>query len=45
MMKCILPVGSDLLSRMFVSGRTYPKECKTARIDVDRATAEAVRRW
>lgn len=45
MMKCILPVGSDLLSRMFVSGRTYPKECKAARIDVDRATAEAVRRW
>ena len=45
MMKRILPVGYNLLSRMFVSGRKYPGECKAARIDVDRATAEAVRRW
>ena len=45
MMERILPVGSGLLPRMFVSGKKYPKECKAARIDVDRATAEAVRRW
>ena len=45
MMKYILPVGCDLLSKAFVSGRKYPRECKAARIDVDRATAEAVRRW
>lgn len=45
MMRRILPVGCDLLSKAFVSGRKYPRECKAARIDVDRATAEAVRRW
>ena len=45
MMKQILPVGYNLLSRVFVSGRNYPGECRAARMDVDRATAEAVRRW
>ena len=43
--KTILPVGGDLLTRVFAAGRKFPKECKAARIDIDRRVTQAVDAW
>ena len=45
MVKTILPVGGDLLTRVFAAGRKFPKECKAARIDIDRRVTQAVNAW
>lgn len=45
MVKTILPVGGDLLTRVFAAGRKFPKECKAARIDIDRRITQAVDAW
>ena len=45
MVKTILPVGGDLLTRVFAAGRKFPKECKAARIDIDRRITRAVDAW
>ena len=45
MLKTILPVGGDLLTRVFAAGRKFPKECKAARIDIDRRVTQAVDAW
>lgn len=45
MVKTILPVGGDLLTRVFDAGRKFPKECKAARIDIDRRVTQAVDVW
>ena len=45
MVKTILPVGGDLLTRVFAAGRKFPKECKAARIDIDRRITQAVNAW
>lgn len=45
MVKTILPVGGDLLTRVFDAGRKFPKECKAARIDIDRCITQAVDVW
>ena len=45
MVKTILPVGGDLLTRVFAAGRKFPKECKVARIDIDRRVTQAVDAW
>lgn len=45
MVKTILPVGGDLLTRVFDAGRKFPKECKAARIDIDRRITQAVDVW
>ena len=45
MVKTILPVGGDLLTRVFAAGRKFPKECKAARIDIDRRVTQAVDAW
>lgn len=46
MLKIMLPVGSTLLVRLaFRAGRSYPKECKAARIDIDRQLSKIIRRW
>ncbi len=45
MVKTILPVGGDLLTRVFAVGRKFPKECKAARIDIDRRITQAVDVW
>lgn len=46
MMKIMLPVGSGLLVRLaFQAGRKYPKECRAARIDIDRTLAGIIRGW
>ena len=45
MVKTILPAGGDLLTRVFAAGRKFPKECKAARIDIDRRVIQAVDAW
>lgn len=45
MVKTILPVGGDLFTRVFAAGRKFPKECKAARIDIDRRVTQAVDAW
>lgn len=45
MVKTILPVGGDLLTRVFAAGRKFPKECKAAQIDIDRRVTQAVDAW
>lgn len=45
MVSCILPVGTDLISAVFRAGRDYPKECRRARIDIDRRITAAIKAW
>ena len=45
MMKTILPVGGSLLVKVFATGRKYPKECKAARIDIDKRVTNAIVQW
>lgn len=45
MMKIMVPVLGDLISRLFVSGRKHPKECKEARIDVEKKVRKIVVDW
>ena len=46
MLKIMLPVGSGLLIRLaFQAGRKYPKECKAARMDIDRRLSKIIRTW
>lgn len=42
----MLPIGSDLLvGFMFEAGRTFPKECKETRIDIDKRLSQAIKEW
>ena len=45
MMKIMVPVLGDLISRLFVSGRKHPKECKEVRIDVEKKVRKIVVDW
>lgn len=45
MVKSMLPVGGDLITRFFAAGRKYPKECKEARIDIDKRVTRAINDW
>lgn len=45
MVKTILPIGGDLITRVFATGRNYPKECKTARVDIDRHVTDVILVW
>ena len=45
MVKTMLPIGGDLITRLFAAGRQYPKECRQTRIDIDRQISRAVRAW
>lgn len=46
LMKIILPVGSGLFVRFaFQSARKFPKECKAARIHIDRRLSAALDKW
>lgn len=46
MMKMMLPVGSGLLVGLaFRAGRSYPKECRATRIDIDRRLSKIIREW
>ena len=45
LVKAILPVVGDLMRRVFAAGRNYPKECKAARVDIERHVTDAIRSW
>ena len=45
MVKTMLPVGGDLIPRVFAAGRKYPKECKAARVDIERRITGAINEW
>lgn len=45
MVKTILPIGGDLMTRVFAAGRQYPKECKAARIDIEKRITKAINEW
>lgn len=46
MLRLMLPVGSSLLvSFMFRAGKEHPKECREARLDIDRRLKKALREW
>ena len=45
MLKKVLPVVSGLLPWVFKAGRTYAKECKATRIDVDKNITRLLKEW
>ncbi len=46
MLKTMLPVGSALFVRLaFSAAKKYPRECKTARIDIDRRMTRVICDW
>ena len=46
MLKTMLPVGSGLFMKLaFQAARKYPKECQSARRDIDRRVRNAVAEW
>lgn len=45
MVKELIPIVGDLITRVFAAGRKYPKECKAARIDIDKNVAIAISAW
>lgn len=45
MVKAILPGCGDLMTRVFKAGREYPKECKAARIDIEKRVMDVVKAW
>ena len=46
MLKTMLPVGSALFVKLaFRAAKKYPKECKAARIDIDRRMTRIICDW
>ena len=46
MLRTMLPVGSALFVKLaFTAAKKYPKECKTARIDIDRRMTHVICVW
>ena len=46
MLKTMLPIGSGLFMKLvFQAARKYPKECRSARLDIDRRVRNAVTEW
>ncbi len=45
MLKIMLPIGGDLMSRVFAKGREYPKECKETRIDIEKQIERVINEW
>ena len=42
----MLPVGSGLFMKMaFQSAKKHPKECESARVDIDRRITAAIESW
>ena len=45
-MKIMLPVGASLFVKMaFQSAKKHPKECKSARVDIDRRITATIESW
>ena len=46
MLRTMFPMGSGLFIRLcFRSGKEHPKECKAARLDIDRRVTDAITQW
>ncbi len=45
LLKAMMPIGSGLFVSLFKDGRNYKKECKEARIDIDRRVRNAINSW
>ena len=46
MLKTMLPVGSALFVKLaFSAAKEFPKECKTARVDIDRRLTRVICDW
>ena len=45
MVKTMLPIGGDLITRVFAAGRKYPRECKETRIDIERNVTRIIKKW
>lgn len=45
LLKQMMPIGGAFFVRLFKAGRDYKKECKEARIDIDRRVNAAVNGW
>ena len=46
LIKIMLPVGSSLFMKMaFQSAKKHPKECKSARVDIDRRITATIESW
>ena len=45
LLKEMLPVGGSLFVGLFKAGRDYKKECKEARIDIDKKICMAIEKW
>ena len=46
LMKIMLPVGASLFVKMaFQSAKKHPKECKSARVDIDRRITATIESW
>ena len=46
MLKTMLPVGSALFVKLaFSAAKKYPRECKTARMDIDRRMTRVICNW
>ena len=46
MLKTMFPVGSALFVKLaFSAAKKYPRECKTARVDIDRRMTRVICDW
>ena len=46
MLKTMLPIGSGIFMKLaFQAARKYPKECQSARMDIDQRVRNAVAEW
>lgn len=42
----MLPIGSGIFMKLaFQAARKYPKECQTARLDIDQRVKNAILEW
>lgn len=45
MVKLMLPIGTGLISKFFVSGRKHPKECRITRSNIEKHVVKAIQKW
>ena len=45
MVRNMLPIGADLITSVFRSGREHSKECRRVRIDIDKKITAAIKAW
>ena len=45
LLRIMFPAGGDLMPLVFKAGRSYPKECRAVREDIDRNLKEIITKW